>query len=74
MIKSGKNGFLVKNRKEMVRAIAKIDTIKRKDCREYVEEKFSPQAAAKKHLEIYQREIAKLGVNERGNSKVIEPY
>jgi len=67
LIKSGKNGFLVKNRKEMVRAIAKIDTIKRKNCREYVEEKFSPQAAAKKHLEIYQREIAKMGMNEREN-------
>ena len=59
LIKHGKNGFLVKNRKEMVKAIARIDTIKRKDCRKYVEEKFSPKAAAKKHIEMYQREIRK---------------
>jgi hypothetical protein len=49
----------VKNRKEMVKAIAMIDTIKRGDCRKYVEDKFSPQAAAKKHIEIYQKEIVK---------------
>jgi glycosyltransferase involved in cell wall biosynthesis len=59
LIKNGKNGFLVKNRKEMVKAIAKVDTIKRRDCRKYVEEKFSPKAAAEKHIELYQREIAR---------------
>jgi glycosyltransferase involved in cell wall biosynthesis len=60
IVKNGKNGFLVKNRKEMIRAIAKIDTITRKDCRKHVEEKFSPKAAAEKHIEMYQREIAKM--------------
>ena len=67
LIKNGKNGFLVKNRKEMVRAIAKVDIIKRKDCRTYVEEKFSPKATAKKHIEIYQKEIAKIEMSERKN-------
>jgi glycosyltransferase involved in cell wall biosynthesis len=67
LIKNGKNGFLVKNRKEMVKAIAMVDTIKRKDCRKYVEEKFSPKAAAKKHIEIYQKEIAKMDMSERKN-------
>ena len=65
LIKNGKNGFLVKNRKEMVKAIAKVGTIKRKDCRRYVEEKFSPKAAAEKHIKIYQREIAKMDMSER---------
>src|SRR6266487_3650612 len=65
LIKNGKNGFLVKNRKEMVKAIAKIDTIKRKDCRIYVEEKFSPIAAAKKHSEVYQKEIANMHMSEK---------
>jgi len=65
LIKNGKNGFLVKNRKEMVKAIARVGTIKRKDCRKYVEEKFSPKAAAEKHIEIYQREIAKMDMSER---------
>jgi glycosyltransferase involved in cell wall biosynthesis len=65
LIKNGKNGLLVRNRKEMVKAIARIDTINRKDCRKYVEEKFSPKAAAKKHIEVYQREIANMDVGER---------
>jgi glycosyltransferase involved in cell wall biosynthesis len=60
LIKHGKNGFLVKNRKEMVKAIARVEAIKRKDCRTYVEEKFAPKAAAKKHIELYQREIRQL--------------
>ncbi len=67
LIKNGKNGFLVKNRKEMVKAIARVGMIKRKDCRKYVEEKFSPKAAAEKHIEIYQREIAKMDMSERKN-------
>jgi glycosyltransferase involved in cell wall biosynthesis len=67
LIKNGRNGFLVKNRKEMVKAIARVDTIKRKDCRKHVEEKFSPKAAAEKHIEIYQREIAKMDRSERKN-------
>jgi len=67
LIKNGRNGFLVRNRKEMVKAIARVDTIKRKDCRKHVEEKFSPKAAAEKHIEIYQKEIAKMDRSERKN-------
>ncbi|HET9221442.1 MAG TPA: glycosyltransferase family 4 protein [Roseiflexaceae bacterium] len=67
IIRHGKNGFLVKSRKEMVKAIAIIDTIKRKDCRKYVEEKFSPVAAARKHIEIYQKEITKADIGQRKN-------
>jgi glycosyltransferase involved in cell wall biosynthesis len=65
LIRNGKNGFLVKNRREMVKAIASVDSINRKDCRKYVEEKFSPKAAAKKHIEMYQKEIATMGMREK---------
>jgi glycosyltransferase involved in cell wall biosynthesis len=65
LIKNGKNGVLVKNRKEMVKAIARVGTINRKDCRKYVEEKFSPRAAAEKHVDVYQREIARMDVSEK---------
>jgi glycosyltransferase involved in cell wall biosynthesis len=65
IIRHGKNGFLVKSRKEMVKAIAVIDTINRKDCRAYVEEKFSPIAAARKHIEIYQREMTRADISQR---------
>jgi len=67
LIRSGKNGFLVRNRKEMVKAIARIDAIKRKDCRTHVEEKFSPKAAAIKHIPIYQKEMTKMDLAERKN-------
>jgi len=60
LVRNGKNGFLVRNRKEMVKAIAKIDAIKREECRTYVEERFSPKVAAEKHIQIYQRECARV--------------
>lgn len=71
LIKNGKTGFLVKNRKEMIKAIDRIDTIKRKDCRKYVEDKFSPLAASKKHIEVYEKEIANMIGN--GKSKLHHP-
>ncbi len=64
LIKNGKTGFLVKNRREIVRAITKIDQIKRKDCRDHVEEKFSPIAAAKSHIEIYEKEIRRIKMSK----------
>lgn len=57
LVKNGKTGFLVKNRKEMIKAVGKLDQIKRKDCREHVEKYFSPKAAAQKHIKIYEKEI-----------------
>lgn len=41
IIVNGKTGFIVNSIAEMVEAVKKIDTIKRKDCREHVKEKFS---------------------------------
>jgi len=41
VIKDGKTGFLVKNIEEMIKAIKKINKIKREDCRKWVEEKFT---------------------------------
>jgi glycosyltransferase involved in cell wall biosynthesis len=41
VIEDGKTGFLVKNIDEMVEAVKKIDTIKRKDCHDHVVGKFS---------------------------------
>lgn len=59
LIVNSKTGFLVKNRKDMVKAIKKLDMIKRRDCRRHVEEKFSPKAAVERHIEIYEKEIAR---------------
>jgi glycosyltransferase involved in cell wall biosynthesis len=72
LIKNGMNGFLVKNRKEMVKAIARVDMIKRKDCRRYVEENFSPSAAAKRHIEIYQREITRINAQDGTSQPMVK--
>lgn len=41
VINNGKTGFVVKNIDEMIKAIKKIDQIKRGDCRKWVEERFT---------------------------------
>lgn len=41
IIEDGKTGYIVSSIAEMVEAVGKVDSIKRKDCREYVETKFS---------------------------------
>jgi glycosyltransferase involved in cell wall biosynthesis len=41
VIKDKKTGFIVKNVSEAVKAVHKIDQIKRSDCRDWVKERFS---------------------------------
>ena len=40
IVKDKKTGFIVKNTKEMIKAVKKIDQIDRKECRKWVEENF----------------------------------
>ena len=53
VIKDGKTGFLVKNIEEMIKAIKKIDQIKREDCRKWVEEKFTIERMVSDYEKIY---------------------
>jgi glycosyltransferase involved in cell wall biosynthesis len=53
IIIDGKTGFLVKNAREMVKAVRKIDHIWRPECREHVEAKFSAKAVAERYREVY---------------------
>ena len=53
LIKDGKTGFLVSNKEEMVQAIKKIGTIKRKDCRRRVIEKFGIEKMVNKYESLY---------------------
>lgn len=59
LIIDGKTGFLVKDKEEMIDAIAKIDQIKREDCRKHVEDNFSAEAMARNYTKIYEEQIAK---------------
>ena len=51
VVKNGKTGFVVKNIKEGIEAIKKIDQIDRKECTKHVEENFS----IKKMIDGYER-------------------
>lgn len=57
IVKHGKTGFIVKDEKEMMRAIRKIDEIKRADCRILVEKSFTVQKMADEYEKVYEKVI-----------------
>ncbi|MDD5551587.1 MAG: glycosyltransferase family 4 protein [Candidatus Pacebacteria bacterium] len=57
VVKNGKTGFVVKNVKEAVKAVKKIDTIKRENCRKWVEEKFTVEKMVDGYEKIYRKII-----------------
>jgi len=59
VIKDGKTGFVVKNINEMIKAIKKIDEIKREDCRKWIEEKFRIERMVSDYEKIYYQIIEK---------------
>lgn len=56
VVKDGKNGFIVRNLKEMSKAIKKINQINREECRRYVEKNFTVE----KMVERYEKALQKL--------------
>jgi glycosyltransferase involved in cell wall biosynthesis len=59
VVVDGKTGFIVKDKKEMISAIKKIDKIKREDCRKYVEEKFSSEKMIDGYKKVYYKMLKK---------------
>ena len=57
IVKNGKTGYTVKDLDGMVRAIKKIDKIKRIDCRERVEKYFTIDKMVTGYEKVYQRII-----------------
>lgn len=55
VIKDKKTGFIVDNKEEMTEAIKKIDIIKRKDCRDHVEQNFTLKQMVDRYEEIYKK-------------------
>jgi len=54
-----KTGFVVKDEKDMARAIKKIGEIKREDCRNHVEKYFTVQKMADEYEKVYEKAINK---------------
>lgn len=59
VIKDGKTGFIVKNIREAVAAVKKIDQIDRRECRKWVEENFSVEKMVDNYEKVYQKILAK---------------
>ncbi|GCE24547.1 glycosyl transferase [Dictyobacter alpinus] len=55
VVAHGKSGYLVKDVKEMKRALAQIDKLDRKQVRAHVEENFSARVMVEKYMSIYQQ-------------------
>lgn len=57
VIKDGKTGFVVKpdDMDGMIKAIQKIDQVKREDCREHVKKKFSIEPMIDKYEKVYEK-------------------
>jgi len=53
IIKDGKTGFVVKNFEEMVKAIEKIEKIKRGDCRKLVEDNFTIEKMVDNYEKVF---------------------
>jgi glycosyltransferase involved in cell wall biosynthesis len=53
VVKDGKTGFVVKNVSEMIKAIKKIGQIDRKECRKWVEKKFTIERMVNDYEKVY---------------------
>lgn len=57
IVKDGKTGFVVKDEKEMIKAIKRIGEIERKDCRRHVEKYFTVERMADEYERIYEKVV-----------------
>ena len=59
VIKNGKTGFVVKDDKEMIKAIKNIDKIDRAECRKRVEDNFTVEKMVDEYEKVYGKIIIK---------------
>ena len=59
IIENGKNGFIVKNITEAVKAIKNINKINREDCRKSVENRFSDKKMIDEYEKVYKKVLKK---------------
>jgi glycosyltransferase involved in cell wall biosynthesis len=58
IVDHGETGFLCKDEEDMVQAIARIDEIDRKTCRDAVVERFSTERMIADHVRLYEKVLA----------------
>lgn len=59
VVKDGVTGFVVKDDKEMVEAISRIDKINRAECRKHVEKNFTIEKMVDEYEKVYEKIINK---------------
>lgn len=57
IVVDGKTGYIVKDEREMVEAVGKINRISREECRVHVEKHFSVDRMAEDYLELYKKVV-----------------
>lgn len=72
LIKHGYNGYLVNNVDEAVDAVSHIDSIRRADCRSYVEQNFTIDQMADGYEKVYEQILAQNGQKQPSESTIIE--
>ena len=60
VVKDGKTGFIVNSIDKGVRAVKRIDEIKREDCRNFVEKNFTQEIMVSRYEELYYRLLKRL--------------
>lgn len=55
VIADGKTGFLVAKAEEMVDLLPQVRNLNRRDCRKWVEERFSAERMVEDYIEVYER-------------------
>ena len=59
VIKNNKTGYVVKNQAEMIKAVKKIDEIKKEDCRKWVEKNFTIEKMIDNYEKVYHKILKK---------------
>ncbi len=67
IVKNNKTGFIVKDYKEMARAIKKINIINRADCRIHIEKNFSVEKMTDEYERVYERAMENFNILKSKN-------
>jgi len=63
LICDGRTGFLVADEEDTLESVRKIDSIDRKKCRSWVEERFTQERMVEDYLKVYQVILEEEGIH-----------
>jgi glycosyltransferase involved in cell wall biosynthesis len=54
LIRDGETGFLVDSLEEAVKRVRQLDSIRRRQCRRWVQERFTQERMVREYLRVYE--------------------